>query len=202
MSGAQSCCSVTGGQPLLWDYRKCMWSQRLLMSNCWTRIQKCLGTLLKPFLSHFGVHPSTRLDTEMKHLAQSHSCISGSLFIKLNIHLLFILPVCVHSSGVFYISEKVFNVANLSETKYFNCPILKLFLFFFAFVYSSFPHLPFKRFCHWDMDWIKWYKSWNEVPLDRWNRGLLYKLGQRLPIRTSGFICTQWPGKKQSLIVH
>lgn len=71
----------------------------------------------------------------MKYFAQSHSCISTYPFIKLNIHLLFISPACVISSEVFCISERVFNNTNLSEAKYFNCPILKLFAFFFSFFF-------------------------------------------------------------------
>lgn len=102
----------------------------------------------KHFCHIFWVHPSGRLDTQPKYFAQSHSYTSGSPFIKLSIHHLFILPAYGASSGVFCISEKVFNITSLSEAKHFKYPTLKLFLFFFACFYSSFPHLPFKRFCY------------------------------------------------------
>lgn len=128
------------------------------------------------------------------------------LSVKLKSHLLFILSICVASIKLFFISVKYLispDAINNNAVWHLGSITLhgKHFLISFSlfliiiFFNSSFPHLPYERFSYWHMDWIKWYKSWTEVPLDRWNRSLLYKLGQRLPIRTCGIILIWWPGK-------
>lgn len=78
----------------------------------------------------------------MKYFAQSRSYISSSLFIKLNINPLFISPACVTSSGMSCISEKAFNITNLSENiptvLHQNYSSFSLHFFFFILAFLTF----------------------------------------------------------------